>query len=48
MTLGILAFALGILWIIGFFVFHLGAWVHLLLLAAVILTMMRMAKKPVN
>ena len=49
MALGIIAFVLGILWIFGFFVFHVGgAAIHLLLAAAVILTLVRMSKKKVN
>lgn len=48
MALGIIAFVLGILWIIGFFVLHMTAWIHLLLLVAVILTMIRMSKKPIH
>ena len=48
-TSAIIAFVLGILWILGFFVFHVGgSYIHILLAIAVILTMMRMAKNPVR
>lgn len=48
MALGMIAFVLGIAWILGFFVFHMGAAIHLVLAIAVILTIVRMAKKPLN
>lgn len=48
MALGMVAFVLGIAWILGFFVFHMGAAIHLLLAVAVILTIIRMVKKPVH
>ncbi len=46
--LATVAFILGVLWIIGAFVLHLGAWVHILLAAAVVMTIVRMAKNPVR
>jgi len=46
--LGIIAFVLGLLWILGFFVFHIGGYIHVLLAAAVILTMVRISKNPVR
>lgn len=48
MSLGIPALVLAVLWIIGFFFFHAGAWIHILLVVAIIMTMVRMSKRPVN
>lgn len=49
MALGIIAFVLGIAWIFGFFVFHVGgAAIHILLAVAVIITIVRISKKPAN
>ena len=41
MTLGIAAFLLGIAWIIGYFVMHMGGRTHLLLALAAVLTFVR-------
>ncbi len=46
--LATISFILGVLWIIGFFFLHAGAWIHLLIAAAVILTFIRMSKMPVR
>ncbi len=44
-----IAFILGVAWILGAFVFHVGGmYIHLLLVAAVILTLVRMSKNPVR
>ena len=46
--LSIIAFILGVAWIVGVFVLHMSGWVHVLLVIAVILTMVRIAKNPVR
>ena len=49
MTSAIIAFILGIIWILGFFVFHVGGmYIHLALVVAIILTLVRMSKNPVR
>ncbi len=41
-----IAIVLAILWVLGYFVFHLlGGWIHILLILAVIFAIMHMAKK---
>lgn len=42
-ALGILAFVLGVAWLIAFFVFHMGGWYHALLVVAVLITLYKMA-----
>ena len=46
--LSIIAFILGILWIIGVFFMHMTGYVHVLIAVAIILTIVRMGKNPVR
>jgi hypothetical protein len=44
--LWIIAAVLFVLWIVGAFVLQWGAWVHLLLLVAVVLVLAKVVKAP--
>ena len=47
--LQIIAFVLVIVWILGAFIFHVGGmFIHLLLVVAIIITLVRMSKNPVR
>ncbi len=43
-ALGVLAFVLGVAWLVAFFGFDMGGWYHSLLVVAVLITLYKMAQ----